>query len=138
MSDQKFESWAVVEVMGHNRYAGFLTEQAVGGCNFVRVDVPACGDRQAFTKLLGQGSIFAITPCDEATARAAAESFRSKPLEVAMLTHQPAARSGGADAWEPEDDDWDDEDDADDEDGDPLVQHMRADGMPEFLQEPKA
>lgn len=60
----KFESWAVVEVMGHQTFAGFVSEQTIGGASFVRVDVPAIHSADdpreacaAFTKLFGGGSI---------------------------------------------------------------------------------
>jgi hypothetical protein len=96
MSEEpKFETWAIVEIMGHSRYAGYLSEQAVGGCSFVRVDVPeivASNDhdaRPAFTKLFGQASVFCITPCTEATAREAAKSFRSRAMQMFEL---PMAR----------------------------------------------
>lgn len=89
---QKFETWALVEVFGHQHYAGKVTDQAVGGCNFVRVDVPEVPDGRtggllpAFTKLLGQGAIFSITPCTEATARNAAAQFRATP---GVLLYEP-------------------------------------------------
>lgn len=86
----KFDAWAVVEVMGHSRYAGRVTEQAIGGCAFVRVDVPAVADRLPFTKLLGQGSIFAITPCSEEAARAVAAQCYSKPMEIYAPSIQKA------------------------------------------------
>lgn len=90
MSDQqKFETWAVVEVMGHSRYAGYCVEQAIGGASFLRVDIPAMGDKPAFTKILGTGSIFAITPCDEAFARAMAASFRATPFNVYEMPQLP-------------------------------------------------
>jgi len=83
MSDsEQFDAWAVVEVMGHQVYAGRVTEQAIGGCAFVRVDVPAVGDRLPFTKLLGQGSIFAITPCSEDVARTKAAEYAKKPITI--------------------------------------------------------
>lgn len=84
MSDEteKFECWGLVEVMGHSRYAGKISEQAVGGCNFVRVDVPAFEGSPAFTKLLGQSSIFAITPTSEQVARGMAQQFRKQPINV--------------------------------------------------------
>lgn len=41
MDTHKFESWCIVELFGHQRIAGLVTEQTIGGCNFVRVDVPA-------------------------------------------------------------------------------------------------
>lgn len=79
---ETFDYWAVVEVMGHQLYAGRVSEQAIGGCAFVRVDVPAGGERLPFTKLLGQGSIFAITPCSEEAARAVAAQCVSRPIEI--------------------------------------------------------
>lgn len=81
-----FESWAIVEVMGHRQFAGFVSEQAIGGASFVRVDVPAVdidGEQlPAFTKLLGAGSIYAISPCTEETARAFAAKSRQRSFSV--------------------------------------------------------
>lgn len=75
-----FETWAIVEVMGHRQFAGFVSEQSIGGSSFVRIDVPANEQYglHAFTKLLGAGSIYAISPCTEETARAFAAQSRSK------------------------------------------------------------
>jgi len=81
METKSFDQWAIIEIMGHQRYAGRVTEQSVGGCNFVRVDVPPVNDKQPFTKLFGQSSIYCITPVDEETARAAAGEFRQQPLD---------------------------------------------------------
>lgn len=81
-SSEKFECWGLVEVMGHSRYAGKISEQSIGGCNFVRVDIPAFEDRPEFTKLLGQSSIFAITPTTEQIARGMAQQFHSTPISV--------------------------------------------------------
>lgn len=50
--------WAIVEIFGHSRYAGIISEHAIGGCSFVRVDVPETGEEPAFTKLFGQGAIY--------------------------------------------------------------------------------
>jgi len=95
MTDAKtFESWAIVEVMGHRQFAGFVTEQAIGGASFVRVDVPAvdCDGEPlpAFTKLLGAGSIYAISPCTEETARAFAAKSRQRSFSVYEAPRLPA------------------------------------------------
>jgi hypothetical protein len=104
MSDtDKFECWAVVEVMGHQRYAGLVKEQAIGGCAFVRVDVPQIGDRLPFTKLLGPSSIFAITPCSEEAARAAAAQCYNTPVTIYSPSVQPQL---GFDRREPDDEDY--------------------------------
>lgn len=89
--EPKFESWAIVEVMGHNTFAGKVTEQVVAGQGFIRVDVPEvpedpnCSWRKpqpAFTKLIGPGSIYAITPCSEQVAKVAAGRVRVQPVEM--------------------------------------------------------
>ena len=84
-----FDSWAVVEIMGHSRFAGRVTEQAIGGCAFVRIDVPQIGDRLPFTKLFGQGSIFSITPCSEELARQVAAECAVRPVQVYAPSVQP-------------------------------------------------
>lgn len=80
--DKRFEHWCIVEVMGHVTYAGLVTEQEIGGGSFIRVDVPGTSDTQPFTKLLGHGSIYCITPCDEETARAWALKTCAKAFDA--------------------------------------------------------
>jgi phage gp37-like protein len=94
---EKFESWAVVEVMGHQRYAGRVTEQAIGGCNFVRIDVPEVDKLPAFTKLLGQSSIFSITPVSRELAIEAVKRFASRPITIAGFAQQRLGFDGGDD-----------------------------------------
>jgi hypothetical protein len=84
MSD-KFEQYAIVELMGRQVIAGLVTEQNIGGNAFVCVDVPEAGGIKAFTKFFGPGSIYCITPCDQETAQAAVEGLRTKPINVYML-----------------------------------------------------
>jgi hypothetical protein len=96
------ELWAIVEVMGHARYAGRVSEYSELGVPLVRVEVPATDDQPAFEKLLGGSSIFRITPCTEEVARRAAASFRVRPLELIHLPSAEPARLG-VDAGEEED-----------------------------------
>ena len=109
---KKFESWGIVEVMGHNTYAGFITEQAIGGSSLIRVDVPEIAARgpysarQGFTKLIGVGSVYAITPCTEEAARAAADRLRSSPVTVVQLT-PPSRQLAAAASFDCDDDDDD-------------------------------
>ena len=76
-----FQQWAVVDVMGHQRYIGHVTEQVIAGKGFVRVDIPSVGDQPAFTKLIGTGSIYSISPVSEQVARAMCEQRRQTPIE---------------------------------------------------------
>lgn len=85
MSAEKFEQWAVVELFGHARIAGRVTEQTLGGCAFVRVDVPAVAGNAPFTKLYGQGAIYAMSFVDRNVALAVAERLREKPIDIYSL-----------------------------------------------------
>ena len=78
---QELKMWAVVELFGHDRVAGFVTEQEIAGSAFVRVDVPgdeATGD--GFSKLYGPSAIYSITPVAEEVALAAVRAFKPRPL----------------------------------------------------------
>lgn len=107
---QGFEQWAIVELFGHQRIAGKITEQTIGGCSFVRVDVPELPERvedhygnprkrplvAGFTKLYGQGAIYGMTFVDEAIAKASAAELRVMPVD--SYTLQDAIRSANPDA----------------------------------------
>jgi hypothetical protein len=82
MATESFDSWALVELMGHQRIAGRVTEAEIGGCKFVRVDVPEMSGVQALTKYLGPASIYAITPMTEETARALASRIEAAPVTL--------------------------------------------------------
>jgi hypothetical protein len=87
-----FDHWAIVEIFGHVRLAGRVTEATIGGCAFVRVDVPAVDGEAAYTRLYGQGAIYSITLVTEDTARRAAAQVREQPLTIYL----PPLRLGAA------------------------------------------
>lgn len=75
---EPFAEWAIVELMGHRRLAGYLTEQEIAGKGFLRLDIP--GDPPA-TQFYSPTSVYAITPTTEAIARAVATSTRPMPVQ---------------------------------------------------------
>jgi len=80
-TSEPFQSWAIVELMGHQRIAGLLTEQTLGGGTFLRVDVPAGSSQPGFSKLYGASAVYCITPVAEDLARSAAESMRPRAVQ---------------------------------------------------------
>lgn len=106
-----FEGWAIVEIFGHQRYAGHVSTEAFGTAVMFRVDVPALearervslrpgyvGDKyvpagaliqegavQGYTKLFGVGAIYAITPCTQEAAIQAVEQMQPRPLMALKL-----------------------------------------------------
>lgn len=103
-TENTFDTFAIVELFGHSRIAGRVSEQVIAGQGFVRVDVPENDQYPAFTRMYGTGAIYSITPVDESIARAAAARMREQPVMVYI----PALASG-----DPGDDDLDFDDEED-------------------------
>lgn len=76
----KFEGFAIVELMGRNVVAGYVSEQVIAGAALLRVDVPATDRQPAYTKFFGGASIYGITPTTEEIARRAAERLNIRPV----------------------------------------------------------
>ena len=85
-SGDAFDQWAIVDVMGHQRYVGRVSEQVIAGTGFVRVDVPKTDKTEPWTKLIGTSSIYAITPVSEEIAKAMANHRQTEPVTPYELT----------------------------------------------------
>ena len=92
MAEQRFEEWAILELMGHRRLAGLVTEQTIGGASFIRIDVPC--DPPA-TQLYAPGAIYCITPTTEQLARQVAQATAPRPIERWELPAAPQIQGGG-------------------------------------------
>ena len=122
---EKFESWAIVELFGHQKVAGQVSEQQIAGQAMLRVDVPEMEGQAGWTRFYGGNAVYSVTPADEATTRAAAAMLQARPITVygvAAPERQIGARLVDGDGYpqgflDPEeDDDYLDEDGVDDED----------------------
>ena len=129
MADNPQTMYAVVELFGHARIAGAVSEQTFGGSTFVRVDVPEVTVQglgkwdeekgeyrkvqrtiQAHTRSFGPSAIYSINWCDEDTAKVAAVSIQHEPMKpysvrdaIDQLRSTPrlAAPAGDLDEEEP-------------------------------------
>lgn len=81
MSENSLKLFAVVELFGHTKMAGLVTEQSIGGATFVRVDVPETKRQVGFTRLLNPSAIYAINPVTEDVMKFKAEQFHQAPIE---------------------------------------------------------
>ena len=103
-----FDEWALLELFGHQRLAGRVTEQQLGGSSFVRVDVPEDGKKKGWklSKLYNPSAIYSITPVTEETARLVAKSISPEPVtrwDVSQMV-QDAKRTLRAAPENPDDD----------------------------------
>src|ERR1700687_5789696 len=96
----KFEGWAVIELFGHQREAGFVTTQYYGNAAMFQLDVPELPEREwtierpewssdgmipagstvkkeaiaGRTRLINPSAVYALNPCNEEAARKAIEN----------------------------------------------------------------
>jgi hypothetical protein len=111
MAETHLDTWAVVELFGHQKEVGHVITEYFGTSCFIRIDVPEIEEReyetkrpswidgvlapagtkvkraavQGRTRLLGPGSIYAINPCSEEMARAALEELVPQTLKIVEL-----------------------------------------------------
>ena len=77
---QNEKVWALVELFGHQKIVGEVSEHTLGG-TFIRVDVPAVNGFSAFTALYGPSAIYAIKCIDRDVAFAMVEKLRVRPVQ---------------------------------------------------------
>lgn len=89
------EFWGILELMGHRRLAGIISEEQIAGCAFVRLDIPAEGEEKAATQFYAPAAVYCITPTTEELARAFASDHRPAPVQRWELPALPAAKEPG-------------------------------------------
>lgn len=96
MNETKKDQFAIVELFGHARIAGRISEQTFGGAALVRVDVPEVTFVErpfdhnlpehtvtipAHTRSFGGAAIYSINWVDEAAAKVAAQAIKHRPVQ---------------------------------------------------------
>jgi hypothetical protein len=89
------ELWACVEIFGHRRHYGRVSEVERFGAKLLRVDVPIVpeapllGDNEVFeTHVYGGAAIFSLTPMTETAARSWAKGERPE-APMRRLAYDP-------------------------------------------------
>lgn len=89
--------YAIVELMGHVKHAGRITEEEKFGVKMGRVDVP--NDANGFTTIFfGGASIYRITVVSEEVARQVARQFKPEPVSPWDFPKQIAAHAVDGDS----------------------------------------
>jgi hypothetical protein len=91
-----FEGWAILEVMGHRRLAGHVSEVTIAGAQMLRIDIPGPteADPVKATQFYPGSSVFCLTPTTEETTRREANPPKWEPT--------PFQLGSGADGGEDE------------------------------------
>lgn len=78
------QSWALVELFGHQRIVGMVTVEPAEFPGMIRVDVPDLVKdgkvaRKGLTRYIGKAALYGVTPCDEETVRRMLPHIDGKP-----------------------------------------------------------
>lgn len=93
----EFEGWAILELMGHRRLAGYVRPVEIAGAGMLRIDVPGDGSEAVATQYYSPSSLYCLTPTTEAIARTVAKSSRPQPAHRWELAPAPEADRPGND-----------------------------------------
>lgn len=74
---QTYEGWTIIELFGHRRLAGYVSEFQIAGASFIRIQVPGENGEWAAEQSYGPAAVYSITPCTEEAARAVAKRSSS-------------------------------------------------------------
>lgn len=111
-----FEHWAILELMGHRKLGGRVSEALIAGAPFIRIDVPGA-EVDVATQFYAPAAVYCITPCSEDLARRTAAAYKPAPVTEYDLPSRPrlAAQTDSGPTDEPEGASvvFDDEDDED-------------------------
>lgn len=106
MAAETIEGWGIVELMGHQRTAGRLSERSIAGQNLLQVDVPI-GDTEFRSTFYGGSAIYALHPTDERSARLMARSLGQRPVYAYDIERQARLEAPRPPSGDPDRDDDD-------------------------------
>jgi len=136
LSDERpiYDGWAILELMGHVRMAGRVTEESHFGVALGRIDIP---NAEGYTtQYFGGSSIYRLTPTTEAIARSVAlhnqpapvrtwELPKPQQIEVDRAASDMGFQMADAEYDRQHDDDADDDEDADADDDEYEIERER-------------
>lgn len=79
--EEKFEVPAIVELFGHQKIAGIVTEHNFGGATFLRVDVPETKVNPKFTRFINPSAVYALNPVTKEVMEGMASALQVKPID---------------------------------------------------------
>jgi hypothetical protein len=95
MTEEPKEVWSIVELMGHVRLAGRLTEEEKFGVKMGRLDIP---DGDGFvSQFFGGGSVYRITIVTEEVARQVCKQTAPAPVSPWDFPRKLAIRTPAED-----------------------------------------
>jgi hypothetical protein len=103
MTDEAYEGWAILELMGHRQRPGYVKEVEMAGGKMLRIDIPVT-ESDSVTEFYGVASIYSLRPAAEDIVRDAIKrSYGADPRPVRPVEYRIEPPR------EPADEDFDDD-----------------------------
>lgn len=81
--EEPLSCWAIVELMGHRKLAGFLLETSIAGARMFRLDVPDDENEDGgYTQFFSPSAVYAFSPITEEAARRFATLNNTPPFRA--------------------------------------------------------
>jgi hypothetical protein len=97
---EKFEQWANVELMGHQRVVGRCSEEMIAGHPMLRVDIPD-GEASFSTRYYGSSAIYCLTVVSEEVARKICSRLSQTPsFAWDLRDHSKAIAGPSSTVWD--------------------------------------
>jgi hypothetical protein len=104
VTTEAYSGPAIVELMGHRRIAGIVSQAEQYGTAMLRVDIPGADGEPGTTQFYGGSSIYCLTPTTDEMVAAVAARNQPAPVHHWELP-RPAEHEVDADIVDPDDDD---------------------------------
>ena len=101
-TNPQFKEFVILELMGHRRLFGLVTEQEIAGHKFLRIECPD-GKGKSTTQFYSPTSVYCITPTTEDVVNAAAHNNNPRPVSRYELELPEPSRSDADDDVRDED-----------------------------------
>ena len=95
--------WGQIELMGHQRIAGHITETTVAGKGMLRVDVPDQDGATTHTRFYSPEAVYCISPTDRQIAIGLAANIKSQPVTIYDVARLAADKKVGPIEEDPND-----------------------------------
>lgn len=86
-TEQSFDQWVVLSLLGHKRLAGKLTETNIAGAGFLRIDIPDKDGNTINTEYYSPTSVYSIQPVAKEIAVALATQLGPAPVSKYEVKH---------------------------------------------------
>jgi hypothetical protein len=77
-----YEGWSIIELMGHRKLGGYLSEQTIAGEAFIRIDVVNTEGVAIATQFYSASAVYCITPVTQDVATAFGTNHKPEPVTL--------------------------------------------------------